>query len=222
MYRKEIVPRFFECTLCIMMRADSIVKWAGSRRQRMWKGLALAAAIIFGFLFFQWPCIYYYRINHTYSSVASPNWDKRPFGTTITCVVLHATVLDTAKKAIHAFSDPDRRISAHFVVDRNGSVTQMVPVECRAWHAGASQLDGVPNVNDYSVGIEIVNRDDGHTPYTDEQYCAVAGIIRLLRSRCSLPDGRIVSHAAVALPQGRKSDPVGFDFTKLYALLDGF
>ncbi len=148
----------------------------------------------------------------------SPNCDDRPPGVGVSCVVMHSTVEDTLAGTEQIFLTPAKKVSAHFVVDRDGHVVQMVPIEKRAWHAGVSVLDGVSHVNDYSVGIEMVNLNDGIDPYTDAQYEAVAGIIRFLRSRYNIPDSRIVSHAMIALPPGRKSDPLGFDFHRLYAL----
>lgn len=153
-----------------------------------------------------------------YDYVASPNCDNRPPGATINCLVLHATVEPTTEGTMNIFLTPARRVSAHFVVGRDGRVVQMVPVERRAWHAGPSILDGVSSVNDYSVGIEMVNLNNGKDPYTDAQIHAVAGILRFLRSRYAIPDSRVVSHASIALPAGRKSDPVGFDFARVCAL----
>ena len=154
-----------------------------------------------------------------YAYLPSPNCDDRPPGTDINSIVLHATVEPTTEGTINIFLNPARRVSAHFIVGKDGRVVQMVPVEKRAWHAGPSVLEGVGSVNDYSVGIEMVNRNDGQDPYTDAQMQAVAGLVRFLRSYYAIPDARIVSHAQIALPPGRKSDPIGFDFDKLRSLL---
>ncbi len=153
-----------------------------------------------------------------YAFAPSPNCDDRPADAIVNCIVLHSTVEPTTEGTMKIFETPARRVSAHFVVGRDGRVVQMVPVEKRAWHAGASVLDGVPKVNDYSVGIEMVNLNDADDPYPQEQMEAVAGIIRYIRSRYAVPDERIVSHAQIAVPAGRKSDPLGFDFEKLRAL----
>ena len=152
--------------------------------------------------------------------IQSPNWDERPAGTVVSAIVLHATATATGQEAVNTFLDPASQRSSHFIVDRNGSVIEMVPPEKRAWHAGKSALGGVPDLNNFSVGIEMVDRNDGQ-PYSDAQYDAVAGLIRRLRARYDLPNARIVSHAVVALPTGRKSDPVGFNFARLYAALKG-
>lgn len=153
-----------------------------------------------------------------YPYMPSPNHDDRPEGTTVNCVVLHATVEPTVQGTVDIFLDPEKRVSAHFIVGKEGQVIQMVPVEKRAWHAGLSELEGQPAVNDYSIGIEMVNRNDGIDPYPEAQMQAVAGIIRFLRSRYAIPDARIVSHAAVARPAGRKTDPRNFDFDRLRLL----
>lgn len=153
-----------------------------------------------------------------YEFVPSPNFDDRPINTTVSCLVLHSTVEPTTEGTIGIFLDPARKVSAHFVVGKDGRVVQMVPIEKRAWHAGASVLEGVPKVNDYSVGIEMVNLNDGKDPYTEPQILAVAGILRFLRSHHDIPDGRVVSHAQIALPPGRKSDPVKFDFDRVRLL----
>jgi len=161
-------------------------------------------------------------VNRAYPQVLSPNRDTRPGrgflrGPVVDCVVVHATAGNSLEEAVDVLTDPNlpARVSAHYVVGKDGTVVQLVPIEERAWHAGASTLKGRPGVNAYSIGIEIVNRNDGIDPYTAAQYRAVADIIRRLRTCYRIPDDRIVSHAAIALPHGRKSDPRGFDFAHL-------
>ena len=160
-------------------------------------------------------------VDRLYHYVASPNQDDRPWhlGTGIDCIVLHATAESTLQSTIDTFESPASRVSAHFVVGKDGTVVMMVPLEKRAWHAGVSILGDRPNVNDFSVGIEIVNANDGIDRYTSAQYAAVARIIRRVRTCCDIPDNRIVSHASIALPPGRKSDPKRFDWPRLRRLL---
>jgi len=154
--------------------------------------------------------------------VASPNWDVRSLDDVIDTVVVHATVINTMEGTQRAFLDDKvRRVSAHYVVDRDGSIVQMVDERCTAWHAGVSELDGRSGVNEFSIGVELVNLNDGVDPYPPAQMEALARIIRDLRNRRQIPDERIVSHAQIARPVGRKSDPLGFDFARLYQLLTG-
>lgn len=152
--------------------------------------------------------------------VQSPNWDVRSARGGIDTVVVHATVINTMEGTQRAFLDDKvRRVSAHYVVDRDGTIVQMVDERVAAWHAGVSELEGRTGVNDFSIGVELINLNDGVDPYPDAQVAALARIIKDLRTRWTIPDSRIVSHAQIARPEGRKSDPLGFDFVKLGRLL---
>ena len=96
------------------------------------------------------------------------------------------------------------RVAAHFVVDRNGHITQFVPLEGRAWHAGQSVWQGREHCNDYSVGIEMLG--DESSPFTRAQYRECARLCRALMGH--FPEvnvARIVGHQDVA--SGRKWDP---------------
>ena len=151
--------------------------------------------------------------------IPSPNWDVRSLGGRIDTVVIHSTVINTLKDTVRVFlDDRNRAVSAHYVVDRDGRIVQMVDERFVARHAGVSELEGRTGVNDFSVGVELINLNDGHDPYTDAQYRALAKIIGHLREHWSIPDARIVSHEQIARPVGRKSDPKGFDFARLYRL----
>ena len=153
-----------------------------------------------------------------YEFIPSPNFGERPKNAVINCVVVHATVIPTLEGTVAHFLDPKTEVSAHFVVGRDGRIVQMVPIEKRAWHTGVSTWMGEGNLNNTSVGIEMVNLNDGNDPYPPEQLQAVAGIIRFVRNYYPVPDSRIVSHADIAVPHGRKSDPLGFDFASLKRL----
>ncbi len=140
----------------------------------------------------------------------SPHFDNRPDGTVIDTIVLHATVLNTLEEVIKRFQDPGYRVSAHYTIDRDGTVVQHVKEAKRAWHAGPSRMpEGREVVNDFSIGIELVNRNNGWDPYPDEQVDALNKLISEILNRH--PIRHIVTHAQIAQPQGRKSDPLGFD-----------
>ena len=72
-------------------------------------------------------------------------------------VVLHYTAGSSASRAIGWMCNPDARASAHLVIDRDGVITQLVPFDTTAWHAGRSAWDGRTNLNKFSIGIELVN-----------------------------------------------------------------
>jgi N-acetylmuramoyl-L-alanine amidase len=140
---------------------------------------------------------------------ASPNYDERPAGTFVDTVVLHATVLNTLDDVAAHFGNPDTRVSAHYTIDRDGTVVSHVPEENRAWHAGQSRMqDGRTSVNDFSIGIELVNLNDGEDPFPELQIQAMRNLVRGIAMRH--PIRHIVTHYECADPPGRKSDPNGF------------
>jgi N-acetylmuramoyl-L-alanine amidase/AmpD protein len=92
-------------------------------------------------------------------------------------------------------------------------VVRLVADELRAWRAGRSVWRGRRGVNDLSLGWELANRNDGREPYSDAQHTAVAALaVHYIRQ--GLEPSAVVSHAEVALPAGRKVDPLGFDWRR--------
>jgi len=151
----------------------------------------------------------------------SPHHGERPQGADIDLVVLHAISLPSGEfepKHIESFFmgsldttlHPDFktlagvRVSAHFVVDRAGNITQFVPLSKRAWHAGDSAWEERPNCNDYSIGIEMIG--DEKQPFTQAQYRETARLCRVVMQHFPhISRERIVGHQDIA--PGRKWDP---------------
>lgn len=114
--------------------------------------------------------------------------------------------------AHESFSDlKGVQVSAHFFIGRSGELTQFVPVDKRAWHAGVSMFDGRANVNDFSIGIELEGADD--IPYTAEQYQVLHELTQDLIKQYSISLSSIVGHCDIA-PE-RKTDPgESFDWSR--------
>lgn len=72
-------------------------------------------------------------------------------------IILHYTAGATARDAVSWFKNPKAEASAHLVIGHDGSITQMVKFDEKAWHAGRSSWENVTGLNSYSVGIEIAN-----------------------------------------------------------------
>jgi N-acetylmuramoyl-L-alanine amidase len=72
-------------------------------------------------------------------------------------LVIHYTAMRDAQLAINWLIDPERKVSAHLVIGRDGNITQLVPFDKIAWHAGRSEWKGFVNLNQYSIGIELDN-----------------------------------------------------------------
>jgi N-acetylmuramoyl-L-alanine amidase/AmpD protein len=149
---------------------------------------------------------------------ASPNFNARPDGTVVDAIVLHATVLNTLEEVAEHFEKESSQVSAHYTIDRDGTVASHVPEQERAWHAGASRMpDGRENVNDFSIGIELVNLNDGVDPFPEVQINALRELVRRIITRH--PIRHIVTHYEIAVPTGRKSDPAGFQPSWIEGLL---
>ena len=163
--------------------------------------------------------------------VASPNCDDRPAGAAVELLVIHnislppgefggAGIVDLFTNRLDPRAHPyyaaiaGLRVSAHFLIRRDGEVIQFVPCSRRAWHAGVSSWCSRERCNDYSVGIELEGCDD--RPFEAVQYERLVALTRALRAR--YPVAGIVGHSDIA--PGRKTDPGPcFDWTRFRALL---
>ena len=166
--------------------------------------------------------------------VLSPNCDPRPLDTDIDLLVIHGISLppkqyggefidkfftNTLDPNVHPYFMEIQKlhVSAHLLIDRLGNVTQYVPFDMRAWHAGESSFNGRHCCNDYSIGIELEGCDD--EIYCDAQYVALAKITELVCQRWQkIKKDRIVGHSDIA--PGRKTDPgLFFDMNYYLSLL---
>jgi len=159
-----------------------------------------------------------------WQSRPSPNRNKRPEGVRITAIVLHADASDRVDTSLDWCRRPESKVSYHFLLGRTGNVFLLVHPEQRAWHCGVSALDGVSDVNDFAIGVCLSNRNDGET-YPKAQLFEAAMVCVQLVNHYGIPLERIVTHAEVALPPGRKTDPLGLDLeafrATVRALLNG-
>lgn len=119
-------------------------------------------------------------------------------------------------------------VSTNKYITRDGTIHQIVPDNQTAWHAGISILNGrggynpdtQGTCNDWCIGIEIANSGTGQEPYTDAQYESVGETVAYEAALHHINDRNISSHARVALPPGRKDDPLGWDWLRMWAVVD--
>jgi len=141
--------------------------------------------------------------------VPSPNWNERklPDGQGVSMVVLHYTGMQTAAEALERMCDPAAEVSAHYMIDEDGTVTRLVDEEKRAWHAGRSRWRGVTDINSASIGIEMVNpgHEWGYRPFSDEQMEALVPLLAAIVKRHNVPRANVVGHSDIA--PARKADP---------------
>jgi len=147
--------------------------------------------------------------------VGSPNFNSRPGPKTIWAIVIHSTASSSLEGVISWFNDPAVQLSSHYTIGKDGRIVQHVRDEDRAWHAGKSEWKGVPGVNDYGLGIELVNLNDGSDPYPEAQYQANVLLCAYLCRKHHIKPEDIVGHVDIAVPPGRKSDPRGYDLGRL-------
>ena len=153
--------------------------------------------------------------------IASPNHDRRPPASAIELLVIHnislppdqfggPAIVQFFTNRLDSSEHPyfaqlhGVRVSAHFLVRRDGRIIQFVPCNRRAWHAGLSSWQGRSRCNDFSIGIELEGSDN--VPFAERQYAA---LVRLTRRRLrAYPIRHITGHSDIA-PE-RKTDPGPF------------
>ena len=165
----------------------------------------------------------------------SPNCNARPDPSDISLLVIHNISLPPGEYGTgcvqeffcneldcdaHPYFDEIRgmEVSSHLLIERDGSLTQFVSFDQRAWHAGVSEFCGRDNCNDFSIGIELEGCDT--EAYTDAQYSSLTAVTgELMRTYPAITRDRITGHSNIA--PGRKTDPgPAFDWGRFLAMLD--
>ncbi|MFM5932201.1 MAG: N-acetylmuramoyl-L-alanine amidase [Novosphingobium sp.] len=137
--------------------------------------------------------------------VPSPNFNARLLP--VTMIVLHYTGMQSADEALERLCSEEAGVSAHYLIDEDGTVTQMVAEENRAWHAGKSYWRGITDVNSASVGIELVNpgHEFGYRDFPENQIEALLPLLSDIKKRHGVSRSNVVGHSDVA--PARKTDP---------------
>lgn len=137
----------------------------------------------------------------------SPNHAARAIDAPVDILVLHYTELPLAE-SLAILRDDARalRVSAHYVLDLDGTLYRLVPEERVAWHAGRSHWRGREALNGTSIGIEIVNLHGDHHDYPPRQIAALIDLCHDIVARNPAIVARnVVGHSDIA-PK-RKVDP---------------
>jgi hypothetical protein len=135
-------------------------------------------------------------------------------GRKIDTVVLHSSYNNqggdrySVEKVIDIWKSYE--VAPHYMIDRKGNILRLVEDEDIAYHAGNSKMpDGRKNVNDFSLGVEILNAEDDQ--YTTAQYESVNELVAYLKKKHGVK--YVVGHDDIA--PSRKTDPWNFDWKKL-------
>lgn len=145
------------------------------------------------------------KLLHSYKS---PNFTERRGGhEKPSMIIIHYTDMKTGKEALERLCDPASEVSAHYVIEENGDIYQLVDDDKRAWHAGVGEWEGERDINSASIGIELVNpgHSHGYRDFPDAQIDALIELTKDLILKYNIPVDRILGHSDVS--PGRKIDP---------------
>ena len=136
---------------------------------------------------------------------SSPNYEIRAAEKKPYMIVIHYTGMKTSKEAIERLCEPSSKVSAHYLVEEDGSVYCLVDEKHRAWHAGVSEWEGETDINSVSIGIELVNpgHEHGYREFPLVQMQALSELCKGIMERHEIEV--VLGHSDVA--PGRKMDP---------------
>jgi len=138
-------------------------------------------------------------------------------------LVLHNIAAENLEKAIELLQFHE--VSAHYIIDINGDIHQLVQEKDIAFHAGISYWNGIDGLNKTSIGIEFLNPDPDNLDFTEEQIKSGIKLCQEIKKRYNLKNQNIIGHLDVAYfceeekfgHLGRKKDPsCRFDWQIFY------
>ena len=128
-------------------------------------------------------------------------------------VIIHHTSQNSTAQTVRTFQVPHSKVSAHYVIGRDGQLIQMLNDYDRAWHAGKSKWGSVTDMNSMSIGIELDN--NGREPFPDPQINTLLILLDTLKTKYLIPQLNFIGHGDIA--PTRKDDPNVFFPWKLLA-----
>jgi N-acetylmuramoyl-L-alanine amidase len=133
----------------------------------------------------------------------SPNFGERREGLRPELIVLHYTAMASCADALARLCDPATEVSAHWLIDGDGTLHALVDEAMRAWHTGAGEWGGRGDVNSRSIGIELAN--PGDRPFPLAQMRTLEGVLRAAMGRWGIRPEGVIGHSDMA--PARKRDP---------------
>ncbi len=138
----------------------------------------------------------------------SPNFSKKTRkNKKIKFIIIHYTGMQSEIESIKRLTSKKSKVSCHYLINRKGKVLNMVPDIKVAWHAGKSKWKKFKNLNENSIGIELVNRGHkfGYQNYTKSQIRCLINLCKRLKKKYKISNTNILGHSDIS-PQ-RKIDP---------------
>jgi len=142
------------------------------------------------------------------NNIYSPNFNKksRP-NNSIKTIVIHYTGMQSERESIKKLCNPKYKVSCHFLITENGNIYRLVKDNKIAWHAGKSCWGKYKNLNNNSIGIELVNKGHrfGYKNFKKQQLLSLIKICTILIKKYNIKKKNVVGHSDIA-PE-RKIDP---------------
>jgi N-acetylmuramoyl-L-alanine amidase len=138
----------------------------------------------------------------------SPNFSKKPRKINkIRVLVIHYTGMQSKIASIKRLLNPKHKVSCHYLIDRKGKILKMVDENKVAWHAGKSKWKNFSNLNENSIGIELVNKGHryGYEEFSKLQIKSLIQICLKLKKKYKIKNSNIIGHSDIA--PLRKEDP---------------
>ena len=118
-------------------------------------------------------------------------------------VIIHHTAQNSCEQTLKTFTLERTKVSAHYVICKDGTIHHMLNDYLRAWQAGVSKWGNFTDINSSSIGIELDN--NGNEPFPEAQITSLVKLLDTLKNHYSIPTANFIGHADVA--PGRKNDP---------------
>jgi N-acetylmuramoyl-L-alanine amidase len=118
-------------------------------------------------------------------------------------VIIHHTAQNSCDQTLKTFTLERTKVSAHYVICRDGTVHHMLNDYLRAWHAGIARWGNATDINSASIGIELDN--NGFEPFADAQMNSLTTLLERLKKAHDIPVANFIGHADIA--PTRKNDP---------------
>ena len=142
------------------------------------------------------------------TSYFSPNYSKKTrLKKDIKFVIIHYTGMQSEIESLKRLLDPQSKVSSHYLINRKGKIIQMVKEKKIAWHAGKSRWKKFKNLNNYSIGIELVNKGHqfGYQNFSRQQISSLIKLCTKLKKKYLIKKENFLGHSDIA--PLRKADP---------------
>ena len=138
----------------------------------------------------------------------SPNFDfKERSSRSITAIIIHYTGMQSERESLKRLTNPKKKVSCHYLINRKGTIFRLVKEHNVALHAGKSMWGKYKNLNKNSIGIELENRGHkfGYQTYTKKQLKKLTGLCKNLKRKYKIKNKHILGNSDIA--PLRKIDP---------------